>query len=171
MDGCFGQMCVKLSLEEFDDAQDVVDILDHFLKTSGLDAGTRQNAKAYKLDEAAKWVEWAEEVDLRMSALTGPDAPHSFRICRRKQVGADVAATSQERASEECAAELAACHRADHRGYQSNSEDVVMVVKARMASREVAQIILVVPAADLGRYHGLASQPHGGPPSEACIRC
>ena len=154
-------MCVKLSLEEFDDAQDVVDILDNFLKTSGLDEGTRQNAKAYKLDEAAEWVEWAEEVDLTMSALAGPDAPHSFRICRRKQVGADVAATSQERASEECAAELAACHRADHRGYQPNSEDVVMVVKARMASREVAQIILMVPAAHLGRYQSLASQPQG----------
>ena len=161
LDGSFGQMCVKLSLEEFDDAQDVVDILDNFLKTSGLDAGTRQNAKAYKLDEAAEWVEWAEEVDLTMSALTGPDAPHSFRICRREQVGVDFAATSQERASEECAAELAACHRADHRGYQPNSEDVVMVVKARMASREVAQIILMVPAADLGRYHRLASQPQG----------
>ena len=42
----FGQTCVKLSLEEFEDDMDVVDILDHFLKTSGLDAGTREGAEA-----------------------------------------------------------------------------------------------------------------------------
>ena len=38
-------MRVKLSLEEFDDDLDVVSILDRFLKTSGLDAGTRHDAK------------------------------------------------------------------------------------------------------------------------------
>ena len=76
-------------------------------------------------------------------------------------MGQDCATPSDARASEERAAELAACHRADHRGFQPNGEDVVMVVKARMASREVAQIILMVPAADLGRYHRLASQPQG----------
>jgi hypothetical protein len=66
---------VKLSLEEFEDDMDVVDILDHFLKTYWLDAGTREGAHAYKLDEAAEWVKWAEEVDLAMSALTGPESP------------------------------------------------------------------------------------------------
>ena len=48
LDATFGQTCVKLSLEEFEDDMDVVDILYHFLKTSGLDAGTREGAKAYK---------------------------------------------------------------------------------------------------------------------------
>ena len=48
-------MCVKLSLEEFHDDLDVVDILEDFLKTSGLDAATRQDAMAYKLDEAPEW--------------------------------------------------------------------------------------------------------------------
>ena len=47
------EMCETVSLEEFEDDMDVVDILYHFLKTSGLDAGTREGAKAYKLDEAA----------------------------------------------------------------------------------------------------------------------
>ena len=74
LDGTFGQMCVKLSLEEFQDDIDVVNILDSFLKTSGLDAATRQDAMAYKLDEAPEWVQWAEDVDLSMSALTGPAA-------------------------------------------------------------------------------------------------
>ena len=46
LDATFGQTCVKLSLEEVEDDMDDFDILDHFLKTSGLDAGTRAGAKA-----------------------------------------------------------------------------------------------------------------------------
>ena len=154
LDATFGQTCVKLSLEEFEDDMDVVDILDHFLKTSGLDAGTREGAKAYKLDEAAEWIKWVEEVDLAMSALTGPEAPHYFRLCRRKHLGTLTA-------HGDGTAEAAACHRAEHRGYQPNGDDVVMVVKDRMASLEVSQIILMVPAADLGHLHGLPLQPQG----------
>ena len=149
MDATFGQMCVKLSLEEFNDDLEVVSILDNFLKTSGLDEATRQDSKAYKLDEAAEWVPWADEVRLEMSALTSPDAPHYFRICLRKHLGAD---------SE---AEVAAIHRADHRGYQPQGDDVVMVVKDRMASLEVSQIILMVPAPDLGRIQRSPLQPSG----------
>ncbi len=67
---------VKLSLAEFEDDMDVVNILDGFLRTSGLDAGSREGAKAYKLDQAPKWIDWAETVDLAMSNLTGPEAPH-----------------------------------------------------------------------------------------------
>ena len=33
LDGVFGQMCVKLSLAEFQDDMDVVNILDNFLKS------------------------------------------------------------------------------------------------------------------------------------------
>ena len=57
LDATFGQMCVKLSLEEFDDDMDVVSILNDFLRTSGFDANTVSGSKAYKLDEAAKWAE------------------------------------------------------------------------------------------------------------------
>ena len=154
LDVNFGQTCAKLSLEEFEDDMDVVDILDHFLKTSGLDAGTREGAKAYKLDEATEWVKWAEEVDLAMSALTGPAAPHYFRICRRKHLGTLTVCGDGT-------AEAAACHRAEHRGYQPNGNDVVMVVKDRMASLEVSQIIWMVPVAGLGRLHGLPLQTQG----------
>ena len=61
----------------------------------------------------------------------------------------------------DAAAEAAASHRADHRGYQPRGDDVVLVVKDRMASVEVSQIILMLPAADLGRIHGLPLQPCG----------
>ena len=52
LDGVFGQMCVNLSLAEFEDDMDVVSILDDFLKSSGLDTGSREGAQAYKLDQA-----------------------------------------------------------------------------------------------------------------------
>ena len=74
LDATCGQTCVKLSLEEFENDMDVVDILDHCLKTSGLDAGTREGAKPHKLGEAAEWIKWVEEVDLATSALTGLEA-------------------------------------------------------------------------------------------------
>ena len=45
--------------------------------------------------------------------------------------------------------------------YHPDGHDVVMVVKDRMASLEVSQIILMVPAADLGCLHGLPFQPQG----------
>ena len=78
LDATVGQTCAKLSLAEFEDDMNVVDILDDCLKTSGLDAGTREAAKAYKLDEATEGVKWAEQVDLATSALAGPEAPTLF---------------------------------------------------------------------------------------------
>ena len=69
-----GRHNVKLSLAELEDDTDVMDILDHFRKTSGLDVGTREGAKAYELDEAADWVKCVEAVDLAMSALARHEA-------------------------------------------------------------------------------------------------
>ena len=54
----------------------------------------------------------------------------------------------------DAAAEAGASHRADHRGYQPSGDDVVLVVKDRMANVEVSQIILMLPVSDLGRIHG-----------------
>ena len=86
------------------------------------------------------------------SALTGPEAPHDFRICRRKHLGTLTACGDGT-------AEAATCHRAEHRGHQPNGNDVVMVAKDRLASLEVSQIILMVPAAHIGRLHYLPLQP------------
>jgi hypothetical protein len=52
LDGVFGQMCVKLSLAEFQDDMDVVNILDNFLKSSGLDTGSRKELKPISLTRA-----------------------------------------------------------------------------------------------------------------------
>ena len=121
LDGAFGQMCVKLSLAEFDDDMDVVNILDTFLTSSGLDEGTRGGAKAYKLDQAPLWVDWFEQVDLSISCLTGPEAPHYFRICLRRQIG-------HGGPGGDSTAEINACPTED-RGYLPSPDDVVMIVK------------------------------------------
>ena len=103
--------------------------------------------------KAPKWVEWAEQVDLSMSNLTGPEAPHYFRVTRRRCLGAD----------SPCGSSTEEVSRVDEdlRGYNRSSEDVVMVVKALMASVEVSQVILMVPAARLPRLHALPTQPSG----------
>ena len=75
------QKSENCQVAEFQDDMDVVNILDNFLKSSGLDTGSREGAQAYKLDQAPEWIEWAETVDLTMSNLTGPEAPHYFRVC------------------------------------------------------------------------------------------
>eukprot|EP00974_Lingulodinium_polyedra_P049447 4751800-Lingulodinium_polyedra.AAC.1 len=61
-----------------------------------------------------------------MSNLTGPEAPHYFRICLRRGIGAGGPhgdAVSQTKA----------CNSARHRGYEPKGDDVVMLAKDRMA--------------------------------------
>jgi hypothetical protein len=80
-------MCAKLSLAEFQDDMDVVNILDNFLKSSGLDTSSREGAQAYKLDQPLEWIEWAETVDLTMSTLTGPEARTTFEYASEDSLG------------------------------------------------------------------------------------
>ena len=152
LDGTFGQLCVKLSNTEFEDDLSVVEILNGFLVNVGIDTGSKELAKAYKLDEAACWIDWADSVDLAMSHLTGPTAPHYFRFCRRKLIG--LGGPLRDGSTEQQG-------KAENRGLEPDGEDVVMIVKDRMASSEVSQIILMVPAADLPRLHRLELQPVG----------
>ena len=147
-------MCVKLSLAEFDDDMEVVAILHEFLMSSGLDRGSREGAQAYKLDEALEWIEWAEMVDLTMSNLTGPEAPHYFRICLRSQLGFGGPHGDGQ-------SEISACHIAEDRGYQPRPDDVVMVVKDRMASPKVSQIVLMFPEAARPALGLVDMQPTG----------
>ena len=133
LDGTFGQITVKLSAREFSDDVEVVTILQELLRGLGIDKGSRGAAKAYKLDEAADWKEWQGELDLALSALTGPDAPHWFRICRLRDLGqaageTDVALTSPPGMPDAC------------------QDDVVMAVKDRVASARVDQVVRLVSA-------------------------
>ena len=100
-------------------------------------------------DSSDPQVEWAEKVNLVMSNLTGPAAPHYFRMTKRKWIGAGSDGVQELRVS------------VDDRAFRPNADDVVMVVKDMMGSVEVLQIILMVPAADLPSLHALPRQPKG----------
>ena len=122
--------------------------------SSGLDSGSREGARAYKLDMAPEWIQWAEMVDLTMSNLCGPEAPHYFRICLRSQLGFGGPEGDGQ-------LEISACHRAEDRGYQPRPDDVMMVVKDRMASPKVSQIVLMFPEAARPALGLVDMQPTG----------
>ena len=68
----FGQLAVKLSLEEFSTDMEVVALLARFAKELGVDAASQAAAKCYKLDEVAPWCEWAADVGSTSTTLRGP---------------------------------------------------------------------------------------------------
>jgi len=134
LDGTFGQLTVKLSAKEFSDDAEVVGILQELLRELGIDPASRAAAKAYKLDEAADWEAWWDELGLTLSALTGPEAPHWFRICRLRDLGAAAGETGvplmyPPGTPDPC------------------QDDVVMVVKDRMSDSKVSQVIRLLPGA------------------------
>ena len=157
LDATFGQATVKLAQEEFDDDAEAVDVLNDFLKDSRLDFGTKEDARAYKLDEAADWESWWNLLEFHMSSLTGPAAPHYFRICSRGRLGHDGGGGD---GVEELKAPRAAWDGAPAPQF----DDVVMVVKERMASAQVLQVVTLVAAEDLPRLRASPLQPRGAHP-------
>jgi len=89
-----------------------------------------------------------------MSNLIGPEAPHYFRVCLRRQLG-----HGGPRGN--AASEINACNAAEHRGYLPRADDVVMIVKDRMASTKVSQIVLMVPEAARPALWSIDAQPTG----------
>ena len=75
----FGQLAVKLSLQEFSTDMEVVDILARFAKELGVDTASQVAAKCYKLDEIAPLVRVGRGRGVYFNNITGPDAPHYFR--------------------------------------------------------------------------------------------
>jgi hypothetical protein len=149
IDGTFGQLTVKLSAREFSDDKEVVAILQDLLRDLGIDRASQAAAKAYKLDEAADWQAWWGELSqsLTLSALTGPEAPHWFRICRLRDLGS---------AAGETEVPVTAPHGMPPK---AESDDVVMVVKDRMSDDKVTQVVRLVPAAGCDRL--TLVQPQG----------
>ena len=147
LDATFGQLTVKLALTEFDDDVDVVERLMRLLGGLGIDAESRRSSVAYKLDEAPEWEHWWDEVSLQMSNLTGPTAPHVFRVCLRRDLGSGT----------EAAAERGVVVQ-PLPGLRPHGDDVVIVIKAFMSSPQVHQVITALP------FHGrpgLSLQPAG----------
>ena len=140
LDATFGQLAVKLSLEEFSTDMEVVDLLARFAKELGVDAASQAAAKCYKLDEVAPWCEWAADVGVYFNNLTGPDAPHYFRVGLRCDLATAMPIPHSARA--ESIQELdQGC------GIPPGPDDVMLVIKERMHSLSVSQVVRVFPAA------------------------
>jgi hypothetical protein len=150
LDAVYGQATVKLGNSEFDDDKEVVALLQKFLDDGALERGLKVNAVAYKLDQAAKWVEWAEaDLQIACTNLTGKGAPHSFHICLR-----------QDLSQEELCAERTAWPEAPplHCG------DLVVALRGNMADRKASQVALLAPHQVVERFrlgHRAQAQPEG----------
>lgn len=133
LDGVFGQCTVKLGNSEFQDDEEVVDLLQGFLRDGSLEPGSRENCLAYKLDNAAEWVTWADEdMELACSNLTGPEAPHSFHICLREHL-------SLEELSGATTVTAWPGAPPPHGG------DLVVAMKSHMSDRLAFQVALLTP--------------------------
>ena len=147
LDATFGQCCVKIANEQFDSANHVVQILQTFLDNAIMESGASQNKVAYKLDESPSWEAWWDELHLQMANLTGPDAPHWFHICNRRDLDL------QARDAPETAWPGAP---------QPQPGDIVCAVKDRMASPRAHQVALLVPSSEVERHRqSLSVQPQG----------
>jgi hypothetical protein len=76
-----------MSANEVDDDSEVVEMLMLLSGTLGIDSNSRRGAKVYKLDEAACWDVWWDDITTRFSHLTGPMAPLVFEVCARSDLG------------------------------------------------------------------------------------
>ena len=137
IDGTFGQITVRLAASEFASATAVVRLLGDLLKGLGIDPGARGGTLAYKLDQVADWHDWWGELDLSLSRLTGPLAPHFFRLCRRRDLGAAPGGGS----------ETALPAQPLPGAPPPALDDVMLVVKDRMADQQVLQVATLLPAA------------------------
>jgi hypothetical protein len=155
LDGTYGQLTVKIAALEFDDDEALIKILLRLVSELGVDPDSRSASKAYKMDEAANWVEWWDETRLCFSQISGPEAPHWFRFCTLRDLGT----------SRDGAAETAEPLKSLPGMPAPSPDDVVMVVKDRMASPRVLQVSRVMAANE--RPHLRQQQPRGVRPRRA----
>ncbi len=148
LDAAYGQATVKLGNSEFDDDEEVVALLQGFLDNGYMELGTDTNAVAYKLDQAAKWVEWAEaDLQCAISHITGPKAPHSFHLCLR-----------QDLSCEELHAEATSWPGSP----PPHGGDLVVALRSNMSDRKPFQVALLAPHQLVERLQRHAqAQPEG----------
>ena len=148
LDRTYGQITVRLSAWTFDDDADVVSILIQLLGDLGIEESSRRASLAYKMDEAPCWDEWWDEISLTFSQLTGPNAPHSFRVCTRLDLGKCTGGHG----------ELEVHPEPIPNGPPESGGDVVVVVKHYMHSRRLCQVFTAWPES---AREGLTRQPAG----------
>ena len=85
LDGIGGHCVTRCSHMTFDSADELVDVYNGFLSRASFEEGTFAK-RCWKHDESPDWNAWIAEIPLSFANLTGPLAPHGFRILRRKDM-------------------------------------------------------------------------------------
>ena len=156
LDGTYGQLCVKLSFESWDDDKECVLLLQRMLANLGVDEGSRLGAMAYKLDESSDWEEWWNQCPAQFSDLCGSEAPNYFRACRRLDLGLLDMHGHLARDEQACQVDRNFMDPPD-------GQDIVVVIKPRISSLRITQVAEVLPAKSLGLLTRIA-QPRGVAP-------
>ena len=154
LDGVGGHATVRCCNETFDTAAELVQVYDKFLADATFEEGTFFQ-DAYKHDNAADWQQWQQELPLEFSFLTGPKAPHGFRILSRKAL---------------TPADLAEAQQTSHvlPGTQPRPDDLMMAVYQHMSDAAPFQICWLLASAEVsGLRRSMAVQPSGLHPRRA----
>ena len=85
LDAVGGQAVTRCSHETFETAQELVEVYQRFLDDASLETSCYFR-KAWKHDSSPEWNKWLEEIPVTLTGLTGPKAPHLFRILKRKML-------------------------------------------------------------------------------------
>ena len=149
LDGLGGHAVTRMSHECWDSPDDVVEIYNKSLQSCQLESGTFDKS-AHKHDVAADWNAWLMAVPLQFNAITGPLAPHHFRVCRRYHLSSNDFAN----------AKLTSCSET----LQADSQDDVMLALYQYMSDPIPyQIVkLFSPMECRSLRASFTSQPAAG---------
>lgn len=132
LDALGGQAVVKCSNCSFNTDLELISVYQQFLTDACFETGTFKTS-CWKQDVSADWRSWVEDIPLNFSCLTGPAAPHGFRIVFRRQLEdiGDAKVTAWPGAPE------------------PNADDLVMSVHKYMSDATPYQVCLLVPAREV----------------------
>ena len=99
-------------------------------------------ATGEQLEEASDWAGWARALPQTFSHITGPDAGHWFKFCRRADLGAELCSPHLHQSDGELSIPIE--EFAD--GTPPDPDDVLLVVKHWMADAKPYQVLAVAPA-------------------------
>ena len=146
LDGVGGHAVTRCSTQTFDSAAELISVYQTFLDQAEFEQGTVFK-EAYKQDTSADWLGWLGDINLTFKVLTGPKAPHGFRILWRKAL---------------TAAENTMSHKSLNALKSNDPNDLMLAVHQHMSDARPYQVVMLMPVAQVQRVtHSLTIQPSG----------
>ena len=126
LDAVGGQAVTRCSHETFETANELTQVYQRFLDEASLESSCYFR-KSWKHDSCPEWDDWMSEVPVVMKGLTGPKAPHLFRIMRRKMLS------------------VKDLDHLEHALSPGHPDDIVVVCHSYMSSPKPFQVEVAVP--------------------------